>query len=168
MCNIYAGNSTYLIPIQEKDTPFIVKWRNKDFVRNMFIQQDLLTADIHQKWLETMVNTHKVEQFIIYTKKENKAIGTIFLKNIDKVNGTAEYGNFIGEEEYLGKGYGTDAGKTIVQYALNKLNLRHIYLRVLKKNERAIRAYRKIGFKPINDLNVSCNNDNIIFMEIKK
>ena len=65
MNNIYTGESTYLVPIQEKDTPSIIQWRNKDFVRNMFIQQDLLTADIHKKWLDTMVNTHKVEQFII-------------------------------------------------------------------------------------------------------
>lgn len=166
MNNIYEGNLTYLVPIQTKDTSLIIKWRNREFVRKMFIKQELITVETHKKWFETMIETGKAKQFIVYTKNEKRPIGSFFLKNIDMINGEAEYGNFIGEEEYLGKGYGTDAGKVLVKYAMTVLNLDRVYLRVLKKNKRAINAYKKIGFQMMDTHELQ--SEEIVFMMIQR
>lgn len=161
---MFEGKNVYLVPIKDKDTDNIIKWRNQPFVRNMFLQKEILTKEIHENWMSTMVKTKKVEQFIIYLKENDKAIGTVFLKNIDMENKQAEYGNFIGEPEYLGKGYGSDAGNVLIQYAFNQLNLKKIFLRVLKTNVRAIRAYKKMGFHDMNKLEGI--REDLIFMEI--
>lgn len=52
----------------------------------------------------------------------------------------------IGNREYWGKGYGTDAVRLLVAYAFRELNLYRVSLSVFEYNERAIRAYEKAGF----------------------
>ena len=51
------------------------------------------------------------------------------------------------EKEYRGQGYGTEALKLALDYAFNELGLALLGLTVFPSNERAIRAYEKVGFK---------------------
>ena len=53
----------------------------------------------------------------------------------------------IGDTEYLGKGYGSEAVSMLAQFGFNDLNLHRIYLQVFASNQRAINAYNKCGFK---------------------
>lgn len=79
----------------------------------MFLRRELLTKEIHNNWLNKMIETNKAKQFIIYVKEDNRPIGSIFLKDIDLEKQTAEYGNFIGEEDCLGKGYGSEYNEDV-------------------------------------------------------
>lgn len=142
---ILYGEGIYLRPITPEDTDLIVTWRNRDFVRKNFIYQKSFTREGHLHWLETMINTGKVEQFILCTK-EDKPIGSVYLRDIDKEHRKAEYGIFIGEEDALGCGYGTRAAKTMINYAFQELSLHKLMLRVLADNERARKSYENAGF----------------------
>jgi diamine N-acetyltransferase len=93
-----------------------------------------------------MVDTGKVKQFIICVKNEKKPIGSVYLRDISQLNRSAEFGIFIGEEEYLGKGFGSDAATTIIKYAFETLKLHKLRLRVLAGNKRAIASYKRVGF----------------------
>jgi ribosomal-protein-alanine N-acetyltransferase len=75
------------------------------------------------------------------------SIGTIFLRNVDKVNGSGIVGIFIGDRRYLGKGYGTDALNALVDFGFGELRLERIELEVFDYNLRAIRSYEKAGFQ---------------------
>ena len=66
------GRNVILRPINKKDTENIICWRNQPFVRDKFIFQELFTKESHEKWLETMVDTGKVQQFIICIKFSGK------------------------------------------------------------------------------------------------
>ncbi|MHB8627421.1 MAG: GNAT family N-acetyltransferase [Aggregatilineales bacterium] len=52
----------------------------------------------------------------------------------------------IGEPDYRGKGYGTDAMLLLVGYGFRELDAYRIQLGVLSTNPRAIRCYEKVGF----------------------
>ncbi len=52
----------------------------------------------------------------------------------------------IGERDYWGRGYGTDAMQVLLRYAFDELNLHRVSLGVFEYNTRAIRAYEKAGF----------------------
>ncbi len=52
----------------------------------------------------------------------------------------------IGEREYWGNGYGTDAMRAILHFAFTELNLYRVSLNVFEYNPRAIRSYEKAGF----------------------
>ncbi len=53
----------------------------------------------------------------------------------------------IGERDYWGKGYGTDAMRLTLRYAFDELDLHRVTLTVWGVNERAIRSYEKAGFR---------------------
>ena len=146
---VLEGNKVVLKSIRREDTDDIIRWRNQPFVRDKFIYQELFTKESHEIWLKTMVDTGKVQQYIIYVKSlEAKpyAIGSAYLRDIDKRNLKAEFGIFIGEREYLGQGFGSDAAEVVVNYAFKELNLHKIMLRVFASNRRAIESYKKVGF----------------------
>lgn len=142
---IMEGQDIYLRLMNEGDTDNIVKWRNSDFVRRNFIYQKPFTREGHENWVRTMIDTGKVIQFIICTKDE-RPIGSVYLRDIDRIHHKAEYGIFIGERDALKKGYGTQAAKLIITYAFEKLKLHKLMLRVLAENEQAKRSYEKAGF----------------------
>lgn len=140
------GKSIYLRPIEEGDTKNVVKWRNQEFVRRNFIYQQPFTEQGHRNWLETKVKTGEVVQFIICLKESGLAIGSVYFRDVNQEYKKAEYGIFIGEEEYLGKGYGTEAADLAVTYAFHVLKLHKIMLRLLADNDAARRSYEKAGF----------------------
>jgi UDP-4-amino-4,6-dideoxy-N-acetyl-beta-L-altrosamine N-acetyltransferase len=138
----------YLRPINIDDTENIVRWRNYENVKKYFIYQDTFTKEGHIKWIETKVKTGEVIQFMIIEKKNDRPIGSVYLKNIDRICRKAEFGIFLGEDDVSGKGYGYCAAKMILEYAFHKEKFHKIYLRVLADNERAIASYKKAGFEP--------------------
>ncbi len=142
---ILEGKDIYLRPMTEEDTDLIVKWRNEEFVRENFIYQKPFTREGHLHWMETMVKTGKVVQFMICTKKD-EPVGSVYLRDIDENRHKAEYGIFIGEKEALSKGYGTDAAKLMIRYSFEELKLHKLMLRVLAGNERARKSYENAGF----------------------
>ncbi len=142
---ILRGDDIFLRMMEEEDTELIVRWRNEDFVRRNFIYQKPFTVEGHLNWVKTMVKTGKVVQFIICTKEE-RPVGSVYLRDIDKEHRKAEYGIFIGEEDALGCGYGTQAAKLMLWYAFEKLGLHKLMLRVLAGNDRAKKSYEKAGF----------------------
>lgn len=142
----YGEGTVFLRPMTIEDTDEIIRWRNKDEVRKRFIYQGLFTRESHLNWIKTMVEPGRVVQMIICTKEEEKPIGSVYIRDIDHTHHKGEYGIFIGEEEALGKGYGTEAARLMVRYGFEKLGLHRIYLRLFADNVRAKKSYEKAGF----------------------
>lgn len=129
-----------------EDTENIIKWRNNENVRKNFIYQGLFTKESHEKWIETKIKTGEVVQMIIEETDGGRAIGSVYIRDIDHSNHKGEYGIFIGEDDTRGKGYGTKAAKQMIHYAFETLHLHRLFLRVYADNEQAIRSYEKAGF----------------------
>ncbi len=144
---ILEGHAIYLRSITKQDTSDIIRWRNSENVRRNFIRQELFTQEGHEKWLSDYIDTGKAVQFIIVLRAEDKPIGSVYLRDIDEQNRKAEFGIFIGEEEFLCKGLGTEALRLIVQYGFKNLQLNKIFLRVFADNLRAVKSYKKAGFE---------------------
>ncbi len=142
---ILRGESIYLRVMSVEDTDLIIKWRNRDFVRQNFIYRELFTVQGHHKWIENMIDTGKAVQFIIYIR-DDEPVGSAYFRDIDKERGEAEYGIFIGEEDALGRGIGTQVAKLMLSYAFEELKLFKVKLRVLAENERARKSYERAGF----------------------
>ena len=140
-------NQIYLRPMTEDDTDKIVAWRNQDSVRKYFIYQSEFTREGHLYWLHEIVEKGRACQMIICDSKTDKALGSVYIRDIDHDHHKGEYGIFIGEESARGRGVGTEAARQMIRYGFEQLGLHRIYLRVLAGNERAIRSYEKAGFK---------------------
>ena len=64
-----------------------------------------------------------VYTFVICLVEDERPIGEVMLIDIDRVNGSAEVGIFIGEPDEWGKGYGTDAVRALVDFGFAELRL---------------------------------------------
>lgn len=73
-------------------------------------------------------------------------IGTCGLFDFDPFGQTCQLGIGIGDPAYLGTGYGSDALRTLLDYAFRLRGLRKVWLMVNGDNERARRAYLGCGF----------------------
>jgi UDP-4-amino-4,6-dideoxy-N-acetyl-beta-L-altrosamine N-acetyltransferase len=146
MRKIECENGIILRSICESDTELVLKWRNAAMVRNFFIYQKEITKEEHLNWLKTKVATGKVVQFVIVDPKNDKPFGSVYLQDINWTHNKAEFGIFIGETEYMGKGEGSIITKRMLQYAFEEMKLHRVYLRVFEENVRARKAYEKAGF----------------------
>ena len=136
----------YLRLMEADDTEKIVAWRNRDFVRRNFIYQEPFTREGHLSWIRNRVEPGYVVQFIICLSG-GREIGSVYFRDIDREKGIAEYGIFIGEEDALGCGYGTQAAKAALEYVFTKLRLDKVFLRFLSDNIGAQKSYEYAGFR---------------------
>lgn len=140
------GSTVYLSPIEMDDTEHIVRWRNEPSVLTNFVYRKPLRREDHETWMKTRVATGEVVQYIIQIRASEKKIGSVYFRDIDLENKSAEFGIFIGEEEERGKGYGTEATALFAEYGFTELNLHRVFLRVFEYNHQAITCYEHAGF----------------------
>ena len=88
---------------------------------------------------------HKISLAIVL-KENNKVIGGIEIRNIDKRNGTAGGGIWL-NEKYQKNGYGTEAFCIRNRYIFNEMNLRRIENGYFKDNEKSHKMQLKLGYK---------------------
>ena len=144
---LIKGEKINLRPMTYDDTDNIVKWRANKRVKNNFLFRGEITKEVHENWIKTKVETGEVVQFIIEEAESDRPIGSTYLIDINREIGKAEFGIFIGEDDAVGRGYGTEAAKLIVNYAFSNLKLHKVSLRVLDENLVAKKSYEKVGFK---------------------
>jgi RimJ/RimL family protein N-acetyltransferase len=101
-----------------------------------------------KEWIEKDFEKDSMEsvRFSIRTLSGDQFIGEMSLW-FNWQHGDAWIGIVIGEREFWGKGYGTDAMRLIVQYGFLEANLRRVSLALHSYNPRALKSYEKVGFK---------------------
>jgi RimJ/RimL family protein N-acetyltransferase len=77
--------------------------------------------------------------------EEGDPIGMCDLMKIESATRVAVLGIWIGRPFWDG-GYGTDSVRTLCRFGFDHLNLHRIHLQVNADNDRAVRAYEKVGF----------------------
>jgi RimJ/RimL family protein N-acetyltransferase len=77
----------------------------------------------------------------------DKLIGFVSFDGINWASGDTFVAIAMGEREYRGRGYGTEAMQLMLRYGFSELNLHRVSLCVFDYNPRAIRSYEKCGFR---------------------
>lgn len=85
--------------------------------------------------------------FAIESLESGEYIGGCGIHKVNTKNRTCEIGIFIGDKNLWGKGFGTDALETLINFIFNELNLKKIKLAVYSFNDRAIKCYKALGFQ---------------------
>jgi RimJ/RimL family protein N-acetyltransferase len=143
------GKKCYLSPISVEDAEQYCEWINDAEVNKfMVFSSHQIGVEKERTILEDMIKRN-AHIFAIIDIEKDELIGNCSLFDIDHLNRKAEFGIFIGNKTYWGKGYGTEATMLILDYGFNILNLNGIMLRVYSYNKRGIRSYKKSGFKVI-------------------
>lgn len=142
-----VGKNVYLSPFNPDDAIQNTIWMNNLKLTNHIGQSFNVYTLANEKEFLEQDNSNTNINFCIVRLEDNKLLGNCSITHILQVQGTAEIGIFIGDEENWGKGYGTEAIKLLIDFGFNYLNLNNIMLKVFSFNERAIKSYEKVGFK---------------------
>ena len=140
------GSKTYLRALKHDDLPHFVRWINDPETRRFMTMRYPLSMTEEEGWWERF-STRQNDYVFAIEADEGTYIGNIGLHSVDLDNRRAVLGIIIGEKAYWGRGYGTDAICTMLDWAFGYLNLNRVSLTVYEYNERAIRCYEKSGFR---------------------
>ncbi len=143
------GERVRLRAIEREDVPRFVRWFNDPEVRQFLTMYRPLSRAEEERWVESLASRREDIVLAIEVRAGDQwvHIGNVGLHRIDWKNRTATLGIVIGEREYWGKGYGTEAVRTMLRYAFEELGLNRVELETYSFNPRAIRCYEKAGFK---------------------
>lgn len=145
-----VGEKTRLRCVEMSDLDNCLAWINDLEVTRFLATRMQVSRKQEEQWLSRMAagddGANKV--FAIETL-DGQQIGNTGLHGIDYISGFAEIGIVIGMKQYWGKGYGTDAMRTLMRFAFRELGLRKITLKVFGTNTRAQKAYAKLGFREV-------------------
>ncbi|MBI3732831.1 MAG: GNAT family N-acetyltransferase [Chloroflexi bacterium] len=142
-----VGKKVALRPIEDKDLPLLVKWRNDPRSRTRFYSTELIALSGQKKWLENLLNDPTRIQFMITRLEDGVTIGTVGLMRIDHRNQTVRPGPFIMDPAERGAQLGVEALRTILRYAFRELNMQRAYGTVFDFNRSAAMGFEAIGFK---------------------
>src|SRR5579859_6350552 len=148
--DLFTGQLVRLTAKIPDDNKLIAKWSNDaEYLRllndNPAMPQSITALEKEDEEDKKRAGSGKNYEFMFHTIAEDKAIGFGGLwVNWNHQNGWIGIG--IGEPDYRGKGYGTDAMRLLVNYGFRELGLYRVQLGVLSNNPRAIRCYEKVGF----------------------
>lgn len=146
---MYLGKKTRLREYRKEDIPKVQRFINDPEIRSLLHVgiPYLYTLEDEMKWYEEITALKDTYTFAIETIGDKKYIGGCGVNRVDWKNSVAEVGIFIGDKDFLGKGYGTDAMQTLISFIFNEMNINKIKLKVFSFNKPAIRSYEKCGFK---------------------
>jgi len=128
----------------------ITRWlRNSTYNRLLDDEPShLWSAKKMTEWIEKDLEQNPKEPFFfIRAIAEDKVIGFISGWGLNWQHGDTFFGIGLGEEDFWGKGYGTEALQLFLGYVFREMNLRRVSLNVFGYNPRAVRSYEKCGFR---------------------
>jgi RimJ/RimL family protein N-acetyltransferase len=153
---IIVGERVYLRALEPIDLDRCIKWISDAEVTTFLTTRQIFNSIREREWLDKLYTTDNEITFAICVKDGNIHIGNGGLHAIDRFYRCATLGIVIGEKEYWGKGYGTEAVRLLADFAFRTQNLNRLDLVVLDFNERARRCYKKIGFVEEGRLREKC------------
>lgn len=146
---LLQGKLVKLTVLEKSDVPQFAAWFSDiEFLRLMSpFQAYPVSLEEEEAWYENQRKSENEMNFAIRVLEGSRLIGSCGLKNFNYAAAGAELGIGIGDPEARGKGYGTDAVKTLLKFAFLELNLHRVGLQVFSDNARAISSYKKAGFQ---------------------
>jgi RimJ/RimL family protein N-acetyltransferase len=146
----FHGQKVGLGPPSRENLPAYQKWLN-DFEVNRTLNRASrpLTFEGAEAWLGGFASQENRTSFTIYELATLRPIGNAGLFGISPGRRCAHFGIMIGEKDCWGRGYGTETGLLMLDYAFRFLGLHSVQLGVYAYNERAIGAYARAGYRVI-------------------
>lgn len=145
---ILKGEKIILRPIRLSDAGRFIKWFN-DVQVSKFLVIRKMTLKQERKWIREQKKDKTKINFSIDTKEGMHigSIGLVLRTAANRQSRNASFGIMIGDKKYWDKGYGSDASKILLDYGFKKLKLHRIELDVYEYNPRAIKVYKRLGFR---------------------
>jgi diamine N-acetyltransferase len=142
-----VGERILLRPFSKRDLPHIQRWSTDAELRKLIGRvAPMSEAEAERFYKDLRVDKDRI-WFVIVLKRNNRVIGEAGLLRMFRPWRNTDMTIIIGEKDAWGKGYGTEAGHLLLDYAFNRLGFHRISIGVVGFNKRALRFWESLGFK---------------------
>ncbi|WP_224333274.1 GNAT family N-acetyltransferase [Haloprofundus halobius] len=139
-----VGDRVELRTVEREDREFIARHRNDPAFRCLLGDARPMNLSAATDYFESVVGSDDGETFVVTA--EDRPVGLVFFFDLDERNGTAELGYWV-TAEAQGRGYATDAARTLARYAFDERRLEKLTAQVVASNAGSARVLEKIGFR---------------------
>ena len=125
-----------------------VNWLN-DINVNRYLESRLSiqTSESIKNFVSNILESKDNYMFAIFHKESNEHIGNVKIGPIHSVYKNAFVGYIIGDKNYWGKGFATEAVYLATKFCFDVLKLHKVNAGVIAHNIRSIKVLEKLGFK---------------------
>jgi RimJ/RimL family protein N-acetyltransferase len=141
------GRRVYLRPFTKHDLPHSQRWFNDPEIRKLIGEVAPVSHKEAEKRYKEMRAAKDEVWFAVVLREGNTVIGEAGLLRMFKPWRCTDMTIIIGEKSRWGKGYGTEVGHLLLDYAFNRLGFHRISIGVVGFNERALKFWEGLGFK---------------------
>lgn len=144
------GKKVILRSIEEEDLKFLRDIHNDPEIEKYIGGWSFPLSMKDQKlWFERFSKNNSTIRLIIEEKCSHESIGMTGLWDIDWKNRNAYTGIILlSNKKFRHKGYGTDTVMSLMRYAFEELNLKHLDSDIIEYNKPSIGLYlKKCGWK---------------------
>jgi UDP-4-amino-4,6-dideoxy-N-acetyl-beta-L-altrosamine N-acetyltransferase len=120
-------------------------WRNLDCIRSFMRNQHIISEEEHLKWIENLKNENAEKFWVIFV--DDVPVGSIYLQNVDNIKLSSEWGLYIGNDDYRGKGFGKYIFFEFFKMIFDRLNFTKLWARVLSANTPVLTLLDKFGYR---------------------
>ncbi len=120
------------------------RWRNSEQVSRFMISHHVITKEEHLKWIESLKGNAKQKLWMVFVDKT--PIGSVYLKNSDYNQLTSEWGFYIGESNYRGRGLGKRILYKFLETFFDTMGFKVLNTKVMSDNAVALHIYRAFRF----------------------
>jgi UDP-4-amino-4,6-dideoxy-N-acetyl-beta-L-altrosamine N-acetyltransferase len=122
------------------------RWRNHENVRKWMYTDHMISRDEHLRFVRRLKSDKKNFYWLAVDKLKNEPVGIIYLNRVDLRNRNAYLGIYANPERRI-KGAGSILMMCIEKLAFEFAKLHTLKLEVMEGNEKAIKLYKRFGFK---------------------
>lgn len=146
---MYYGSKVKLRSYKKEDIAIAYEYMNDNELKRLLVNKIPYPMILEQEenWFKSLLDLKDSYNFAIEDLKTGKYIGGCGINSINWLSRIVTVGIFIGDKNYWGKGYGTDAMKALVRFIFEQMNMNKVKLNVFDFNKRAKSCYEKCGFK---------------------
>jgi ribosomal-protein-alanine N-acetyltransferase len=142
------GEKIYLRPVELSDARLIQQWHNDPKIRTLARLGELPVTYVKEEDDIRISKDAKEEIYLIIMQKStDQPVGFVRLNFIDTVSRNTWLRFVIGDADAWGKDLAHDALSCVLQWLFSEQNVHRVTLETYETNKRAIRFFKKLGFK---------------------
>jgi RimJ/RimL family protein N-acetyltransferase len=141
------GDRLTLRRVERGDLPHIRRWLDDPELRRQIGARSPLSPADAEAWFERVSSDPTRAWYAIVADDGDRVIGEAGLLRMDPGWRTTDMTVIVGEPDARGKGYGTEAGRLLLDFAFQYMGFHRVSVGVVGFHEDAIRFWERLGFR---------------------
>lgn len=138
----------YLRALEPEDYKISIEWRRDNEIWGMVGSTKYFVSEAYEKkWVEDTIFNSRDIKLAVCEIGSNKYIGNVYATDIDQANRSCTTGVLIGNRNYWGQGYASEAYHLLLDYLFNERNIYRVQAYVLESNVASMKLHQKVGYK---------------------